>query len=111
MKLLIAIVQPADADRASDRLRAAGHRFTRVGSQGGYLETPNVTLLIAADDEKVPGIVELLHEECRGREVEVPLVLTERLADWQESLVHYAGATILVLDVAQMIRIEGTPAT
>ena len=106
MKLLIAIVQPADADRAADRLRAEGYRFTRVGSTGGYLDTPNVTLMLAVEDEVVPSLVELLHEECRGREVEVPLVLTERLHDWQERLVHYAGATILVLDVAEMIRIS-----
>ncbi len=106
MKLLIAIVQPADADRAADRLRAEGHRFTRIGSTGGYLETPNVTLMLAVEDDVVPTVVELLHETCAGREVEVPLVLAQRLHDWREGLVHYAGATILVLDVAEMIRIS-----
>jgi hypothetical protein len=50
-------------------------------------------------------VVEILRESCSGREVEVPLVLTERLRDWQEGLVHYAGATILVLDLEEMIRI------
>jgi len=105
MKLLVAIVQPPDADRVSQRLRAAGHRFTRLGSTGGFLDTPNVTLILAAEDEAVQDVVELFHETCSGREVEVPLVLTERLRDWQEGLVHYAGATILVLDLEQMIRI------
>jgi uncharacterized protein YaaQ len=105
MKLLVAIVQPADADRAAARLRAEGHRFTRIGSTGGYLETPNVTLLLAVEDAVVPVVVELLHETCSGREVEVPLVLTDRLHDWQEGLVHYAGATILLMDIAEVIRI------
>jgi uncharacterized protein YaaQ len=105
MKLLVAIVQPPDADAAAEQLRSAGHRFTRVGSTGGFLETPNVTLLLAVEDEVVPSVVEILHETCRSREVEVPLVLTERLHDWREALVPYAGATILVLDVAEMIRI------
>jgi uncharacterized protein YaaQ len=105
MKLLVAIVHPADADRAGARLRAEGHRFTRIGSTGGYLETPNVTLMLAVEDETVPAVVDLLHQTCSGREVEVPLVLTDRLHDWREGLVHYAGATILVLDVAEMIRI------
>jgi uncharacterized protein YaaQ len=105
MKLLLAIVQPSDADRAADRLRAEGHRFTRIGSTGGYLETPNVTLVLAVEDPVVPAVVDLLHETCSGREVEVPLVLTDRLHDWREALVHYAGATILVLDIAEMIRI------
>ena len=106
MKLLIAIVQPADADRAADRLRAEGHRLTRIESSGGYLETPNVMLMLALEDTAVPAVVDLLHETCSGREVEVPLVLTDRLHDWREGLVHYAGATILVLDVAEMIQIS-----
>jgi uncharacterized protein YaaQ len=106
MRRLVAIVQAPDADRAATRLRAEGHRFTRLASTGGYLETPNVTLMLAVEDALVPAVVELLHETCSGREVEVPLVLTERLHDWQEGLVHYAGATILVLDVAEMIRIS-----
>jgi uncharacterized protein YaaQ len=105
MKLLVAIVQASDADRAAERLRSAGHRFTRLGSTGGFLETANVTLILAAEEEAVPDVVEILRESCSGREVEVPLVLTERLRDWQEGLVHYAGATILVLDLEEMIRI------
>ncbi len=105
MKLLVAIVQTSDADRAAQRLRDEGHRFTRISSTGGYLEAPNVTLLLALEDQAVPAVVELLHDTCSGREVEVPLVLAERLQDWQEGLVHYAGATILVLDVAEMIRL------
>lgn len=105
MKLLIAIVHPLDADRAAERLRAEGHRFTRIGSTGGYLETPNVTLMLAVEDALVATVVDVLHDTCRGREVEVPLVLTERLHDWQTGLVPYAGATILVLDVQEMLRI------
>lgn len=105
MKLLFAIVQPSDADRAGERLRAAGHRFTRLGSTGGFLETPNVTLILAVEDGLVPDVVEIFRDTCSGREIEVPLVLTERLKDWQDRLVHYAGATILVVDLAEVIRI------
>ena len=105
VKLLLAIVQASDADRAAARLRADGHRFTRLGSTGGFLETTNATLILAVEDEKVPAVIEVFRDTCSGREVEVPLVLTERLKDWQERLVHYAGATILVLDLAEMIRI------
>ena len=105
MKLLVVIVQSSDAERAADRLRAAGHRFTRLGSVGGFLETPNVTLILAVEDGRVPDVVEIFRETCSGREVEVPLVLTERLKDWQDSLVHYAGATILVVDLEEDVRI------
>jgi len=105
VKLLFAIVQASDADAAAARLRADGHRFTRLGSTGGFLETANATLILAVQDEAVPAVVEAFRETCSGREIEVPLVLTERLRDWQDRVVHYAGATILVVDLADMIRL------
>ena len=40
MKLLVAFVQESDADRVAEALRRDGHRFTRVASTGGFLETP-----------------------------------------------------------------------
>jgi uncharacterized protein YaaQ len=105
MKLLFAIVQASDADRAAERLRADGHRFTRLGSTGGYLGTANATLILAVEDPAVPAVVEAFRETCSGREIEAPLVLTERLRDWQDRVVQYGGATILVVDLAEMIRI------
>jgi uncharacterized protein YaaQ len=105
MKLLVAIVQQDAADQVGGALRDAGHRFTRLSSVGGYLETPNATLILAVDDATVPDVVGVFRANCAGHEVELPLVLTERLRDWQERVVQYAGATILVLDLEDMIRI------
>jgi uncharacterized protein YaaQ len=105
MKLLVAFVQESDADRVAEALRRDGHRFTRVASTGGFLETPNVTLLLAVHDEALPEVVDLFREHCMVREVEVPLVLSGRLRDWQEQVVNYAGATILVAELADVIRL------
>ncbi len=105
MKLLIAIVQESDADRVAHALRDAAHRFTRLSSTGGFLETPNVTLVLAVEDRAVPAVLDLFRANCSPREVELPLVLYERLSDWQDRMVNYAGATILVADLAEMIRI------
>jgi uncharacterized protein YaaQ len=105
MKLLVAIVQEDDADRVAEALREAGHRFTRLASTGGFLQTGNVTLLLAARDETLDDVVALFRANCAGREVELPLVLTERLRDWQERVVSYAGATILVVDLKDVIRL------
>ncbi len=105
MKLLMAIVQPDDADRVAEALRSAGHRFTRLASAGGFLETPNVTLVLAARDEALDDVVGLFRSNCAGRDVELPLVLAERLRDWQERVVSYAGATILVVDLEDLIRL------
>jgi len=105
MKLMIAFVQDTDADRVTAALRDAGHRFTRLASSGGFLETPNGTLIIAVDESAVEAVVELFRANCMDREVELPLVLYERLRDWQERVVNYAGATILVGDLSDIIRL------
>jgi uncharacterized protein YaaQ len=105
MKLLVAIVQADDADRVAEALRHAGHRFTRLASTGGFLETPNATLVLAVKAEALPEVVDLFRANCSAREVELPLVLTERLQDWRERAVSYAGATILVLDLEDLIRL------
>ncbi len=105
MKLLVAIVQLDDADRVAEALRSAGHRFTRLASTGGFLETPNVTLVLAVKDESLGDVVGLFRANCAGREVELPLVLTERLQDWRERVVSYSGATILVVDLEDLIRL------
>ncbi len=105
MKLLVAIVQDDDAARVAEALRRDGHRFTRVASTGGFLETANTTLIMAVKDEALQDVVELFRANCAGREVELPLVLTERLRDWQERVVNYAGATILVVNLEDLIRL------
>ena len=105
MKLLVAIVQDDDAARVAEALRRDGHRFTRVASTGGFLETANTTLVMAVKDEALQDVVDLFRANCAGREVELPLVLTERLRDWQERVVNYAGATILVVNLEDLIRL------
>jgi uncharacterized protein YaaQ len=105
MKLLVAFVQDDDAARVADALRRDGHRFTRLASTGGFLETANTTLIMAVKDEVLPDVVDLFRANCAGREVELPLVLTERLRDWQERVVNYAGATILVVNLEDLIRL------
>ncbi len=105
MKLLVAFVQQSDADGVADTLRNEGHRFTRIASTGGFLDTPNVTIVMAVSDESVSAVVDLFRANCSGREVEVPLVLEGRLRDWQEQVVSYAGATILVTELQDLIRL------
>ena len=105
MKLLVAFVQENDADRVAEALRRDGHRFTRIASMGGFLETPNVTLVMAVHDESLSEVLEVFRANCLVREVEVPLVLSGRLRDWQEQVVNYAGATILVVELADLIRL------
>jgi uncharacterized protein YaaQ len=104
-KLMIAFVHNDDAEPVAEALRQAGHRFTSLPSHGGFLGTDNATFVFGVDDAAEPVIIGIFEEVCHGREVEVPLVLTERLADWQARTVAHGGATILVADLERIVRI------
>ncbi|MGP1673587.1 MAG: cyclic-di-AMP receptor [Candidatus Limnocylindrales bacterium] len=104
-KLLVAIVHPDDAGPAAEALRAAGHRFTQLPSIGGFLGTDNATFLFGVEDAAESAIVRIFEDVCHRRDIEVPLVLTERLADWQARTVSHGGATILVADLDRIVRI------
>ncbi|MDH4142431.1 MAG: cyclic-di-AMP receptor [Chloroflexota bacterium] len=104
-KLLIAFVHHDDAEPVADALRGAGHRFTHMPTVGGFLGSPNDTFVFGVEDAAEADIVRVFTEVCRGREVEIPLVLTERLADWKARTVAHGGATILVADLDRIIRI------
>jgi uncharacterized protein YaaQ len=104
-KLLVAIVHHDDAGPARDALRRAGHRFTELPSVGGFLGEANATFLFGVEDDAEPSIVAIFEDVSHGRDIEVPLVLTERLADWKARTVSHGGATIFVADLARIIRI------
>ncbi|MGZ9277310.1 MAG: cyclic-di-AMP receptor [Candidatus Limnocylindrales bacterium] len=104
-KLLIAIVHHDDAGPAAEALRAAGHRFTQLPSIGGFLGTDNATFLFGVEDTAEPGIIGIFEHVCHRREIEIPLVLTERLAEWQARTVSHGGATIFVADLDRIVRI------
>lgn len=104
-KLLIAFVHADDADPVADALREDGHRFTRLGSSGGFLGTDNATFVLGVEDPDEERVVAIFQRASQDREVDVPLVLTERLADWQAArTVRHGGATILVAELSRIVR-------
>jgi uncharacterized protein YaaQ len=104
-KLLIAIVHQADAELVADGLRTGGHRFTRIPTVGGFLGEPNATFMLAVEDDALGRVQEVFEDAAHGRELDVPLVLLERLQDWQARTVTHGGATILVADLERIVRI------
>ena len=104
-KLLIAFVHRDDSAAVSDALRDEGFRFTQVPSLGGFLSEPNSTFLLAVEDERVRAVTGLLEQVSTQRQVEMPLVLLDRLRDWQDRVVSYGGATVLVVNLEEIIRI------
>jgi uncharacterized protein YaaQ len=103
-KLVISVVHADDGPRVAAALREAGHRFTRLASFGGFLGEPNQTFLVAVDEEAVDSVLEALAISTEARDVEVPLVLLERLEDWRARTVRHGGSTSLVLDLDRVVR-------
>ena len=68
MKLIITVVHDRDKNRVNNALLAAGHSFTVMASTGGFLREGNVTLLIGAEPDQAPAILQLIEENCKTRE-------------------------------------------
>jgi uncharacterized protein YaaQ len=104
-KLLVAFVHRDDAAPVAEALRGAGHRFTHLPSVGGFLGEDNATFVLGVADADEAGAIGILERVCRDREIDVPLVLLERLDDWEARTVVHGGATVLVADLARIVRI------
>jgi uncharacterized protein YaaQ len=67
MKLITAIVQEKDADNVSNALLEAEFSITRLKTQGGFLRSRNVTILLALEDKKVKKAIELIEQNSKKR--------------------------------------------
>jgi uncharacterized protein YaaQ len=100
MKMIMAIVQADDAGKVMKALVEAGHRVTRIATEGGWLRRENTTLLLGVEDEKVDAVVEVLKKTGRKRTAyisvprEVPGALNAQVID-----VEVGGATVFVMNV------------
>jgi uncharacterized protein YaaQ len=104
-KLLIAIVHHDDAAAVADDLRADGRRFTQVPTVGGFLGEANATFVLAVEEHEVEEVLGDIEGACHARDVEVPLVLLERLRDWDARTVAHGGATVLIADLERIVRL------
>lgn len=101
-KFLVAVVHPSDAERLNDALRDAGYRATKLGSTGGFLGGASATFFMAIEDDDEAGVLAIFAQTCRDRDVEIPLVLHERLRDLP-NLVRHSGAHVFIMDLERHI--------
>jgi uncharacterized protein YaaQ len=107
MKLVMAIVSSDDSRGVLERLTQAGFRATVISTTGGFLREGNTTILLGAEDQKVPQTIELLRQTCRRRTQWVsPLPTLEGpgLEMSEPVEVSVGGAVIFVLNVEQFIQ-------
>lgn len=109
MKLLLAIVQDADALELQKALIKRGHGSTKLASTGGFLRQGNTTFLIGVEDDEVAGVQDIIHSVCRERKK--LLAPKPRFAELHGALldeptkVTVGGAVVFVLDVEAFTRL------
>lgn len=102
MKLVIAVVQDQDSDRAIKALNEAGHRVTRVASTGGFFSVGNTTLLCGVDECCVGEVIDILKTTCERRTRLIPAGpnIVESAAMMGAFVeVEVGGAAVFVLNV------------
>ena len=108
MKLILAIVNNDDSARASSALTDAGFSVTRLSTTGGFLMVGNTTFLIGTEDGKAQEAIAILKKHCTTRKQVASSTSSfgmgmKHMTPPEE--VTVGGATIFVLDVAQMEKI------
>ncbi|MBI5304472.1 MAG: cyclic-di-AMP receptor [Chloroflexi bacterium] len=108
-RLVLAIVQPKDAEAITRALNQADLAVTHISSVGGFLGTHNVTLLIGLPSNDVERALELLRTHCHRRTV--PANVPGREVEPHQSgfapPTAVGSATVFVLPVARYLRLEG----
>lgn len=109
MKLLMTIVQDADAPRLEQALSERSFQSTKLASTGGFLREGNTTLIIGVEDEDVAMVQEIVHANCRERTKVVtagsPLHAVEGAFASQPMEVPVGGAILFVLQVEAFHRL------
>ena len=114
MKLVIAVVQSADSGKLTDALVANGFRCTRLNTVGGFLDEPNVTMLIGTEENELEHLLLLIRHNCQARRrymnaapmsvetVGMPVVTAAPIE------VEVGGAAVFVMPVRHVARLGAT---
>ena len=105
MKLILAIVNNDDSNRASSALVEEGFFVTRLSTTGGFLMAGNTTFLIGTEDKDVQKAIDTLKKQCITRRQPMDTTASfgrgmQHMAPAQQ--VTVGGATVFVLDVNHM---------
>jgi uncharacterized protein YaaQ len=108
MKMILAVVQADDASKVVQALNDAGHRVTRIATQGAWLRRENATLLIGVQDNEVDHVLRVLKRTAQRRTsyINVPGEVAG-MFNPQPLEVEVGGATVFVLNVERFERLDG----
>ena len=109
MKLVMAVIQDADAATLMRALSDDAFDVTKLASTGGFLREGNTTLMLGVQDERMDELTALVRTTCRARTrlVTPSLPMGEQgegmVAEPLE--VPVGGAVMFVLGVDEFIKV------
>ena len=109
MKLVLAVIQDADASALIRVLSEHAFEVTKLASTGGFLREGNTTLMIGVSDERMDDLKRHVRQTCRTRtRLVAPSV---PMGEQNESLVSdpvevpVGGAVMFVMGVQEFIKV------
>ena len=106
MKLIFAIIQTEDEKSLIRALVEHEISVTSITSSGGFLKSGNATLMIGADEDHVPIVLDIIKHKSHRRKSMMPPVTASRTTEGIPTPVpvYVGGATLFIVDVAQFIK-------
>lgn len=109
MKLVLTIVQDADASKLQAALTEHGLRSTKLASTGGFLREGNTTFILGVEDYQVEKAKRVIHDVCSERtRVLRPLPHMSEMGPVMPNEpieVVVGGATVFVLAVEEFAKL------
>lgn len=109
MKLLLAIVQDADAAKLQRALTENGFQSTKLASTGGFLREGNTTFIIGLEDPEVERAKRVVQVTCRERTklVSSAPVMSDMVDAYGTVPVDVTvgGAIVFVVNVEEFVRL------
>jgi len=109
VKLILTIVQDADATKLQNALSERGLRSTKLASTGGFLREGNTTFILGVEDYEVGVVKAVIHDVCRERSKMLrPLPHMSEMGPVMPNEpieVTVGGATVFVLDVEEFAKL------
>jgi len=109
MKLVLAVIQDADAAGLIRALSENAFEVTKLASTGGFLREGNTTLMIGVGDDRLPELKRIVALACRSRTRLVTPGMP--VGEQAETLVSepvevpVGGAVMFVLGVDEFVRV------
>jgi len=109
MKLVLAIVPGENSAKVSGALTKGGFFVTKLATTGGFLAAGNTTFIIGTDDEKIPGLIEIIKSNSPTRKKIAPSSVSYGMGGMgivdAPVEVEMGGATVFVMGIEQFYKL------